>query len=172
MYFAFFVNISTAWGLYRERGLTSQTQTPLLLSTGYIHTALFCPIYKHKWQESQLQRSDFRLKQNLLSPQPASLLSSYIFLSASFLYVTLMAPFFKRRDCFPPSLSLSSISFFKIDSITFQLDLKEVIIGLMVCASSVSHCITHTHYSSVSNNRAAANNRVQGKSSGDIVSCR
>ena len=27
-------------------------------------------------------------------------------------------------------------------------------------------------YSSVSNNRAAANNRVQGKSSGDIVSCR
>ena len=39
----------------RERGLTSpQTKTPLLLSTGYIHTARFCPIYKHKWQESQL----------------------------------------------------------------------------------------------------------------------
>ena len=41
----------------RERGLTSpQTKTPLLLSTGYIHTARFCPIYKHKWQESQLCR--------------------------------------------------------------------------------------------------------------------
>ena len=50
-----------------------------------------------------------------------------------------------------------------------------IIFNLTLRFMNIQTCMqfmTGHYYSNLSNNRAGANNRAQGKSSGDIVSCR